>query len=35
MAVSSTAHTWGGVNLEDLHYKKGRKYGAWTAYGAL
>ena len=32
VAVSSAAHTMGGLDLEDLHFKK-RKYGSWKAYG--
>lgn len=32
VAVSSVAHTFGTIVLEDLHYKN-RSYGAWTSYG--
>jgi NAD(P)-dependent dehydrogenase (short-subunit alcohol dehydrogenase family) len=33
VAVSSYAHTFGAIDLEDLNYEKGRTYGAWSAYG--
>lgn len=33
VAVSSMAHAWGNVQLEDLHFKNGRKYGMLKAYG--
>ena len=33
VAVSSIGHTYGKVDPTDLHYKKGRKYRPWTAYG--
>ena len=32
VAVSSLAHTFGAIDLEDLNYET-RKYGAWAAYG--
>ena len=31
--VSSTAHRMGGVDVNDLHFKLGRVYSPWTAYG--
>ena len=34
VVVSSSAHYIGDIDLQDLHYKHGRKYGAWRAYGA-
>jgi hypothetical protein len=34
VSVSSSAHQIGAIDLQDLNYKHGRKYGAWTAYGA-
>lgn len=34
VAVSSMAHHMGqGLDLDNLHYRKGRKYSAWHAYG--
>ena len=34
MAVSSMAHHMGSnLDLDNLHYRKGRKYSAWHAYG--
>jgi NAD(P)-dependent dehydrogenase (short-subunit alcohol dehydrogenase family) len=33
VAVSSLAHTFGGIDLDDLNYEKTRKYGAWSSYG--
>ena len=33
VVLSSSAHIMGSVDLSDLHYKKGRAYGNWTAYG--
>uniref|UniRef100_A0A7S2MJY0 Protochlorophyllide reductase n=2 Tax=Octactis speculum TaxID=3111310 RepID=A0A7S2MJY0_9STRA len=33
VVLSSTAHTFGGVELDDLHYTKGRAYSPWGAYG--
>jgi len=33
VAVSSMAHTFGAMDLEDLNYEKTRKYGAWSSYG--
>lgn len=33
VAVSSLAHTFGAIDLEDLNYEKTRKYGAWSSYG--
>ena len=32
IAVSSSAHQMGGLDLEDLHFKH-RKYSPWKAYG--
>jgi NAD(P)-dependent dehydrogenase (short-subunit alcohol dehydrogenase family) len=33
VVVSSVAHTRGSVLPTDLHFKNGRKYSAWDAYG--
>lgn len=33
VVLSSVAHMISGVDLEDLNYTKGRKYGAWSSYG--
>lgn len=33
IVVSSIAHTMGSVDLNDVHFKKGRKYEPWVAYG--
>ncbi len=33
VVLSSTAHNMGVVNVDDLHYKKGRAYSKWEAYG--
>lgn len=33
VVLSSTAHTFGNIDVNDLHYTKGRKYSAWGAYG--
>ena len=33
VCLSSSAHTMGMVIPSDLHYKNGRKYAAWEAYG--
>ena len=33
IVVSSTAHTMGNVTLSDVHFKNGRKYEPWLAYG--
>jgi len=33
VTIASTAHTFGKVVVDDLHYEKGRSYGAWDAYG--
>jgi len=33
VAVSSKSHTRGSIDLDDLHFKKGRKYEPWSAYG--
>lgn len=33
VSVASTAHTFGKVDVSDLHYTEGRSYGAWDAYG--
>ena len=34
VAVSSEAHRIGSIDLEDLHYKHGRRYWSWLSYGA-
>ena len=31
--IASTAHNFGSVDTNDLHYKKGRQYKPWEAYG--
>ena len=33
VVVSSTAHTQGSVDINDVHFKNGRKYSPWGAYG--
>ena len=33
VAVSSEAHKIGTIDLEDLHYKHGRRYWSWLSYG--
>jgi NAD(P)-dependent dehydrogenase (short-subunit alcohol dehydrogenase family) len=33
VVLSSKAHSWGTVDLNDLHFTKGRKYDQSTAYG--
>jgi len=33
VAVSSMAHAWGDVDVKDLHFRNGRKYGMLKAYG--
>ena len=33
VVLSSSAHNFGSVQPEDLHYTKGRKYISWQAYG--
>lgn len=33
VVVASTAHTFGKVDVNDLHFKKGRWYSEWPAYG--
>ena len=33
VSLSSIAHKYGDVIGSDLHYKKGRSYGKWEAYG--
>ena len=33
VVVASTAHAFGKIDLNDLHYKKGRSYSPWPAYG--
>jgi NAD(P)-dependent dehydrogenase (short-subunit alcohol dehydrogenase family) len=33
VVLSSTAHSFGSVDVGDLHYKKGRAYSPWGAYG--
>ena len=33
VAVSSKAHVMGDIDLNDLHFQKGRSYGPWPAYG--
>ena len=31
--MSSKAHSAGSVELDDLHFTKGRKYDPWVSYG--
>jgi len=33
VTLSSSAHGMGSVDLEDMHYKNGRNYAPWEAYG--
>lgn len=33
VALSSTGHRLGGIDLTDMHFTKGRKYDEWIAYG--
>ena len=33
VTLASTAHTFGAIDLDDLHYGKGRTYAPWAAYG--
>ena len=33
VVLASTAHRMGGLDFADLHYRRGRAYGAWSAYG--
>lgn len=33
VSLSSTAHDFGRLDYDDLHYKKGRRYAGWPAYG--
>jgi NAD(P)-dependent dehydrogenase (short-subunit alcohol dehydrogenase family) len=33
VVLSSVAHTVGAIDLDDLHFNKGRKYQPWLAYG--
>jgi len=33
VVLSSTAHALGSVKVNDLHFKNGRAYGQWEAYG--
>lgn len=33
VCLASSAHTMGNVDCNDLHYKNGRKYAGWSAYG--
>ena len=33
VSVASTAHSFGEINVNDLNYKKDRKYTPWGAYG--
>lgn len=33
VVLASTAHTMGELDLNDLHFNKGRAYRAWSAYG--
>lgn len=33
VVLSSSAHTLGDVDVQDLHFQHGRKYRAWLAYG--
>ena len=33
VSLASSAHAFGGVDTDDLHYKKGRMYTPWGSYG--
>lgn len=33
VSLSSSAHKFGAIDGNDLHFKKGRAYSAWPAYG--
>ena len=33
VTLSSSAHSYSTIYSDDLHYKKGRKYSKWEAYG--
>jgi len=33
VVLSSTAHNMGGVDVQDLHFTKGRVYKPWVSYG--
>lgn len=33
VVVSSGAHTWGQVDMNDMNFTKDRKYDGWAAYG--
>lgn len=33
VVLTSTAHDMGKIDDKDLHYRHGRKYGNWSAYG--
>lgn len=33
VVLSSTAHKMGNVDLNDINFKNGRSYGAWSSYG--
>ena len=33
VCVSSVAHNWGQVDLQDLNFTNGRKYDGWASYG--
>jgi NAD(P)-dependent dehydrogenase (short-subunit alcohol dehydrogenase family) len=33
VVLSSSAHSMGKIDVNDLHYKNGRSYRAWQAYG--
>lgn len=34
VVLSSSGHRLGNLDLDDLHYTKGREYNQWQAYGA-
>ena len=33
VVLSSSAHTFGSIDVNDLHYQHGRRYSPWGAYG--
>lgn len=33
VSLSSSAHEFGRIDCDDLHYRKGRRYAGWPAYG--
>lgn len=33
VSLSSVAHDMGSINCDDLHFKNGRRYAGWGAYG--